>query len=68
MLSHIALPRERHLEATIHVIAHVGQRYNSTLMYDSSYPEIDHSVFMVCDGLEFYRDIKEALPMNIPEP
>ena len=43
--SHVALPREGHLEAAIHVMAHVGQRYNSRLVYDSLYPEIDHSVF-----------------------
>ena len=35
--SHVALPREGH---TVHVIAHVGQRYNSRLMYDPSYLEM----------------------------
>ena len=25
--SHVALPREGHLEAVVHVMAHVGQRY-----------------------------------------
>ena len=38
--SHVALPREGHLEATVHAIAHVGQRYNSRLMYDPSYLEM----------------------------
>ena len=32
------------------------------------YPEIDHSVFKECDWLEFYRDAKEAIPVNAPEP
>ena len=27
--SHVALPREKHLEAAVHVKSHVGQRYNS---------------------------------------
>ena len=27
--THIALPREGHLEAVVHVMAHVGQKYNS---------------------------------------
>ena len=48
-LSHVALPREGHLEAAIHVMTHVGQRYNSRLVYDPSYPKIDHNVFMKCD-------------------
>ena len=66
--SHIAIPREGHLEASVHVMAHVGQKYNSWLLYDSLYPEIDHSSFKECGCSEFYRDAKEALPMNAPEP
>ena len=27
--SHVGLPRERHLDALVHAMAHVGQRYNS---------------------------------------
>ena len=66
--SHVASPREGHLEAAIHVMAYVGQRYYSRLMYDPSYPERDHSVFKECDCSEVYRDAKEAIPMNAPEP
>ena len=39
--SHVGLPRG-HLDAAVHVMAHVGQRYNSRLVYE---PEIDHSIF-----------------------
>ena len=49
-------------------MVHVGQRYNSRLVYDPSYPEIDHSAFKKCDLSEFYRDVKEAIPINAPEP
>ena len=66
--SHIALPIEGHSEAAINVMAHVGQKYNSRLVYDSTYPEIDHSVFKKCDWLEFYRDAKEPIPVNVPQP
>ena len=51
--SHVALPREGHLDATVHVISHVSQKYNSRLLYDNLYPEIDHSVFTECDWSEF---------------
>ena len=47
--SHVAFLREEHLEAAIHVMAHVGQRYNSRLVCDPLYPEIDHSVIKECD-------------------
>ena len=40
--SHVALPREGHLDVAVHVMAHVGKRCNSRLVNDSLYPEIDH--------------------------
>ena len=43
--SHVAFPREGHLEAAINVMTHIGQRYDSRLVYDPSYQEIDDSVF-----------------------
>ena len=57
--SHVALPREGHLGAAMHVMAHVGQRYNFRLVYDSSYPEIDHSVFKKYDWLKFHRMLRK---------
>ena len=66
--SHVALPREGHLEAAVHVMAHVGQKYNSRLVYDPLYPEIDHSVFKNCDWSEYYRNAKESIPVIAPEP
>ena len=66
--SHVLLTKEGHLDAAVHVMANVGQRYNSRLMYDSLYPEIDYSVFQKCGWSEFYWDAKEAIPMNASEP
>ena len=37
-------------------------------MHDLSYQKIDHSVFTKCDWPEFYRDAKEAIPMNTSAP
>ena len=31
---HVMIPRKGHLGAAVHVIAHVGQRYNSRLVYN----------------------------------
>ena len=30
--------------AAVHVVAHIGQIYHSRLIFDHSYPKIDHSV------------------------
>ena len=66
--SHVAFSREGCLDAAVCVIAHVGQIYNSRLVYDSSYPEIDQSVFKKCNWSGFYRKAKEAIHINAPEP
>ena len=50
--SHVALPREGHLEATVYVMDHVGQRNNSRLVYYPSYQETDHSVLKECKWSE----------------
>ena len=42
--SHVALHREGHLNAAVHAMAHVGQRYNSRLMYHLFYLEIDYNI------------------------
>ena len=49
-------------------MVHIGQRYDSRLVYDPSYPKIDHSDFKKCDWLLFYMDTKEIILMNTPEP
>ena len=63
---HTALPSEGCLDATVHVMAYVGQKYNSRLMYDLSYPETDHSVVKKYNWLEFYKNAKEDIPTNAP--
>ena len=65
--SHVAFPRERHLKATVHVMHH-DQKYNSRIVYDLSFPEIDHSSFKKSDWSQVYRDTKEAITMKPPEP
>ena len=42
--SHMVLPGEGHLEAAGNVMAQVGQKYNSRLLYDPLHPETDHCV------------------------
>ena len=45
LLLHLVLPREVHLDVAVHVMACVGHKYNSRLVYDLSYPDIDHIDF-----------------------
>ena len=67
MSLHVDLPREGHFNAAVHVMAHVHQRYNSRLVYNPLYPEIDHSAFKKYNCSESYQCAKEAIPMNTAE-
>ena len=66
--SHLSLPREGHLEAVYHVYAYLKSKHNSWMVFDPNYPEIDMSGFKQCDWKNFYGDVEEAFPPNVPAP
>ena len=66
--SHRALPREGHLEALLHLFAHIKSRHNARMAFDPTYAEIDMSVFIQSDWTDFYGPVKEPIPPNAPEP
>jgi hypothetical protein len=65
---HLAYPWEGPLEAALHVMAYLKQKHNSCLIFDPTYPDIDTSSFPTYDWTEFYGDVKEAIPHDMPEP
>ena len=68
LASHLALPREGYLEAVFHVFAYLKAKHNSRLALDPTYPDIDESDFKKYNWVEFYGNVKEAIPSNMPEP
>ena len=68
LASHMALPREGHLEAIFHVFAYLKARSNSRMVFDPTYPQIDVSSFPEHDWKHNYGDVKESMPPNAPEP
>jgi hypothetical protein len=64
--SHLAYPREGHLDAALHIMGYLKLKHNSRLIFDPSYPTIDESNFQHHDWEEFYRDAVEAIPTNAP--
>ncbi len=64
--SHLALPREGHLEALFHLFAYIEKKHNARIVFDPSYPEIDMTTFKECDWKHFYGDVHEAIPPNAP--
>jgi hypothetical protein len=66
--SHLALPREGHLQQVYHIFAYLKNNTKRTLAFDPTHPMIDESRFVQCDWHDFYRDAKEPIPGDAPEP
>jgi len=65
LVSHLALPREGHLEAVIHLYSYLRNKHNARMCFDPTYPEIDMlGSFKECDWKTFYGNGKEAIPPN----
>ena len=63
MSSHLALPREGHLEAVFHIFAYLKKNHNSEMVFDPSEPDTNMSDFPREDwSLSIYGDVKEDMP------
>jgi hypothetical protein len=43
--SHLAFPREGHLETALHIMSYLSQKHNTSLIFDPTYPKIDMGQF-----------------------
>ncbi len=43
-------------------------KHNSRLIFDPTDPDIDQTVFPKFDLIEFYGNVKEAIPPDMPPP
>ena len=69
--SHLALPREGHMQQVLQVFAYLKKFHNAELVYDPSDPIVNEADFERKDwtASEFgHIDGKEELPPNMPEP
>ena len=68
MSQHLALPRESHLEQVLHIIGYLKAHPKFRLLFDSAKPRVNERWFQQYDWFDFYRDAKEAIPPDMPEP
>ena len=68
MSKYLAMPREGHLEQVLHIMGFLKDHKKLRLMFDCSYPNISEKLFKSYDWFDFYRDAKEAILPNMPEP
>ena len=65
---YVASPRMGHLEQAYHIIGYLKQNNKLRLMFDSSQPPISDKLFKRHDWYDFYGNISEAIPSDMPEP
>ena len=71
MSSHLALPREGHLEQVFHMFGYLKCHHNAEMVFNPSDPVIDETQFERRDwtSSEFgHLDGQEAVPPKMPEP
>jgi hypothetical protein len=72
MSSHLALPREGHLECLYHMFAYLKKYHNAEMVFDPTEPVIASDAFKRQDWTLFStmseEERKEKLPPNAPQP
>jgi hypothetical protein len=68
LCSFLSNPRQGHLDQAIHIFAYLKKYDRSTMIFNDTTLNIDESKFPVAEWSEFYRDAKEEIPSNAPEP
>ena len=66
--SHMAMPREGHMQQVLHIFAYLKINHNARVVFDPSYPEIDSDAFEKKDWSSMYGTDKEGIPDNAPRP
>ena len=71
MSSHLAIPREGHLDQVFQIFAYMKKYHNTEMVYNPSDPVIYEASFELKDwkSSEFgHTQGKEELPTNMPQP
>jgi hypothetical protein len=64
----MALPHEGHLETVFHVFPYLKAKHNAQIVFDPTYCDIDLNNFQEHSWKNFYGDVREAIPVDMPEP
>jgi hypothetical protein len=66
--SYLECPRKGHLENALHVKGYLHLKHNLQLIFDPTYPDIDQTAFPSFEWTEFYGNVEEAIPPDMPPP
>ncbi len=68
LLPHLAYSCKGHFDIALHMMAYLWQMRNTWFVFDPTYPKINMDSFLQFDWTKFYGDVKEAAPVDMPEP
>ena len=68
MSSHVAMPREGHLQQVFHIFAYLKVHHNARLVLDPTYADIDGEAFEKREWKSVYGDLEERKPQELPKP
>jgi hypothetical protein len=66
--SHFAYPCKGHLKTALHMMSYLSHKHNTQLIFDLTCPKIDMGQFPQFSWDEFYSNVQEAIPVDMPEP
>jgi hypothetical protein len=62
----LCMLREGHLDTVYHLFAYLSLHHNTRVVFDPTYHDVDMRAFIKTDWKPMYRDVKEAIPPNVP--
>ena len=66
--THLAMPRIGHLNQVYRMFGYLKLHPKRKLAFDAMHPRINEKMFQQHDWYDFYRDVKEAIPSDMPAP
>jgi hypothetical protein len=66
--SHLALPREGHLQKALHVFGYLKQYPKKSIYFNPGCILVPHERFQKFDWADFYKDAHKEIPLDAPEP
>ena len=64
--SHLALPREVHLDKLFHIFVYLNWKHRARMIFDPTYPSIYNDGLPRHDWEKHYGEVKEVIPTNAP--
>ena len=68
LLSYLAYPHVGHIETALHIMGYLKNKHNTRLVFDLTYPDINKQDFPKYDWTEFYGEVSEEIPADMPTP